>query len=71
MAMESIGNVTFQKGGLHESLGVPQGQKIPAGKMAAAKSGRYGKKARKQADFAAGFLAKGRKSALADAAARR
>ena len=31
--------VTFQKGGLHRSLGVPQGEKIPASKMAAAKAG--------------------------------
>lgn len=69
MAMEKIGNVTFQKGGLHESLGVPQGQKIPADKLAAAKAGKYGKKAQKQANFAAGFLAQGRKSALANAAA--
>ena len=30
--------VTFQKGGLHTSVGVPQGQKIPAAKMAAAKA---------------------------------
>jgi hypothetical protein len=35
-------------GGLHKSLGVPQGQKIPAGKIAAAasKGGKVGKQAR-------------------------
>lgn len=43
---------TMQKGGLHKSLGVPLGQKIPAGKMAAAKAGKYGAKAKKQASFA-------------------
>lgn len=69
MAMEKIGSVTFKKGGLHQSLGVPQGQKIPASKMAAAKAGKYGPLARKQANFASGFLAKGRSTALARAAA--
>ena len=69
MAMERVGGVTFKKGGLHQSLGVPQGQKIPPGKMAAAKAGRYGPLARKQANFASGFLAAGRKTALARAAA--
>ena len=55
--------VTFQKGGLHRSLGVPQGQKIPASKMAAAKAGSYGPKAKAQASFATGMLAAGRKTA--------
>jgi hypothetical protein len=55
--------VTFQKGGLHRSLGVPQGQKIPASKMAAAKAGKFGPKAKKQASFATGMLAAGRRSA--------
>jgi hypothetical protein len=55
--------VTFQKGGLHRSLNVPQGQKIPASKMAAAKAGRYGPKAKKQASFAQGMLAAGRRTA--------
>jgi hypothetical protein len=55
--------VTFQKGGLHSSVGVPQGQKIPAAKMAAAKAGKFGPKAVKQANFAAGMLAAGRKTA--------
>ena len=55
--------VTFQKGGLHRSLGVPQGEKIPASKMAAAKAGSYGPKAKAQASFATGMLAAGRKTA--------
>ena len=55
--------VTFNKGGLHRSVGVPQGQKIPASKMAAAKAGKYGPKAKKQASFATGMLAAGRRTA--------
>jgi hypothetical protein len=55
--------VTFKKGGLHESLGVPQGQKIPAGKMAAAQAGKYGPKAKQQANFAQGMLKAGRQTA--------
>ena len=55
--------VSFAKGGLHRSVGVPQGQKIPAAKMAAAKAGKYGAKAKKQANFATGMLAAGRKTA--------
>jgi hypothetical protein len=55
--------VTFQKGGLHRSLGVPQGQKIPAAKMAAAKAGKFGPTAQKQANLATGLLAKGRQTA--------
>lgn len=41
--------ITFKKGGLHKSLGVPQGQKIPAGKLAAAMAGKYGPLAKRQA----------------------
>ena len=48
--------IHFQKGGLHESLGVPQGEPIPASKMQAALSGRYGAKAQKQAQFARNVL---------------
>jgi hypothetical protein len=59
----SGGDVTFEKGGLHKSLGVPEGQTIPAAKMAAAKAGRYGPKAVKQANMATGMLAAGRKTA--------
>jgi hypothetical protein len=55
--------VTFQKGGLHRSLGVPMGEKIPASKMAAARRGEYGPKAKKQAVFATGMLAAGRRTA--------
>jgi hypothetical protein len=55
--------VSFKPGGLHKSVGVPQGQKIPAAKIAAAKAGRYGPKAKAQANLAAGMLAAGRKTA--------
>jgi hypothetical protein len=55
--------VTFRKGGLHRSLGVPEGSKIPASKMAAAKAGNYGPLAKKQANMATGMLAKGRRTA--------
>jgi len=43
-----IANATKNKGGLHKSLGVPQGKKIPAKKIAAAakKKGKVGKQAR-------------------------
>lgn len=59
--------VSFQPGGLHKSLGVPAGQKIPAAKMAAAKAGKMGPLAAKQANLAAGMLAKGRKTAAKNA----
>ena len=55
--------VSFTPGGLHASLGVPAGQKIPAAKMAAAKAGKFGPKAQKQANFATGMLAAGRRTA--------
>lgn len=55
--------VTFVRGGLHRSVGVPQGERIPAAKMAAAKAGRFGPLAQKRASFAAGMLAAGRKTA--------
>jgi len=55
--------VSFHEGGLHESLGVPMGEKIPAGKMAAAKAGKYGPTAKRQAVMATGMLAKGRRTA--------
>ncbi len=43
-----IKGATKNKGGLHRSLGVPQGKKIPASKIAAAakKPGKVGKQAR-------------------------
>lgn len=55
--------VTFTKGGLHRSTHTPMGQKIPAAKMRAAKAGKYGPKAVKQANMATGMLAAGRRTA--------
>jgi hypothetical protein len=55
--------VSFQAGGLHKSLGVPAGETIPAAKIAAAKAGKYGPLAAKQANMATGMLAAGRKTA--------
>jgi hypothetical protein len=43
--------IAFKKGGLHASLGVPQGQKIPQSMIRAALRGEHGEKARKQALF--------------------
>lgn len=37
-------------GKLHRNLGVPQGQKIPASKLRAAKAGKYGPSAAKEAN---------------------
>ena len=58
--------VSFKPGGLHESLGIPAGQKIPAAKMAAAARGDYGPKAAKQANLATGMLAAGRRTAASN-----
>jgi hypothetical protein len=58
--------VTFKPGGLHQSLGVPQGKPIPPGKMAAAAAGKMGPKAARQASFAQNVLAKGQKTASAN-----
>lgn len=55
--------VQFTKGGLHKSLGVPAGETIPAAKMAAAKAGKFGPTAAKQANMATGLLAAGQKTA--------
>lgn len=44
--------ITFRKGGLHQSLGVPMGMPIPMAKMQEAMSGAKGPKAQKQARFA-------------------
>jgi len=43
-----IAKATKNKGGLHKSLGIPQGKKIPASKIekAASKGGKVGKQAR-------------------------
>jgi len=43
--------ITFHKGGLHESLGVKQGEKIPSSKISAALAGKDGAKAKAQALF--------------------
>jgi len=48
--------ISFHPGGLHESTGTPSGEKIPASKRAAALSGSYGPKAKKQAQFAKNVL---------------
>jgi hypothetical protein len=53
--------VSFQKGGLHKSLGVPPDQPIPAAKMAAALAGKNGPKAASQARFAKNVLKGGSK----------
>ena len=46
----------FKKGALHAQLGVPQDEKIPAGKMQAALSGKDGALAAKRARFAKNVL---------------
>lgn len=48
MAKNWIAGATKNKGGLHKSLGVPAGKKIPQSKIksAAAKGGKVGKQAR-------------------------
>lgn len=43
--------ISFTAGGLHKSTGTPQGKKIPASKMKEALAGKYGSKAKKQAQF--------------------
>jgi hypothetical protein len=48
--------ISFQPGGLHQSLGVPAGKPIPAGKKNAALRGDYGPKAQAQARFAKNVL---------------
>lgn len=53
MAGKFIAKAIKHPGALHSQLGVAQGQKIPASKMAAAKAGKYGAKAKKRAQFAA------------------
>ena len=44
--------ITFNRGGLHQSLGVPEGEPIPKAKMSAALAGRYGPKVKRQAQLA-------------------
>lgn len=53
--------ITFKPGALHAQLGVPQGEKIPASKMAAARSGSLGPLAEKRANFAKNVLTGGKK----------
>jgi hypothetical protein len=55
--------IKFTPGGLHQSTGTPAGQKIPAAKRAAARSGALGTKAERQELFAENVLTgrKGRK----------
>jgi len=42
------GKISIKPGGLHRSLGIPQGEKIPAGKIqeAASEGGKVGRQAR-------------------------
>ena len=47
-----IGKAIKRPGALHRQLGVPQGQKIPAKKMAAARAGKEGPLAKKRASLA-------------------
>ena len=51
MAKNWISDATKNKGGLHRSLGVPEGQKIPAGKIEKATHS-DNPKVRKQANLA-------------------
>ncbi|HEX3781700.1 MAG TPA: hypothetical protein VHX38_18715 [Pseudonocardiaceae bacterium] len=59
--------ISFKKGGLHQSLGVPAGKPIPKAKMDAAAAGKFGPKAQQQANFAQNVLAKGQKTAAKNA----
>ncbi len=54
MAKKWIQAAHIKKGGLHQSLGIPQGQKIGMGKIQAAekKGGKVGMQARLAATFA-------------------
>lgn len=48
--------IKFHPGALHKQLHVPEGEKIPASKMAAAASGSLGALAKKRANFARNVL---------------
>lgn len=52
--------IKFHKGGLHQSLGVAEGTKIPENLLQAALSGSKGSKAQKQAQFAKNVLTGGK-----------
>jgi len=56
--------ISFKAGGEHASTGTPMGEKIPASKRAAARSGKLGVKAERQEIFRENILkgrGKGRK----------
>ena len=48
--------IHFKKGGLHQTLGISQSEKIPSNLMEAAIEGRKGAKAKKEAMFAKNVL---------------
>lgn len=48
--------IKFHPGALHDQLGIPQDQKIPAPSMQAALSGKKGPLAEKRANFARNVL---------------
>lgn len=52
--------IKFREGTLHSQLHIPQDEKIPASKMAAARSGEYGALAAKRANFAKNVLTGGK-----------
>jgi len=52
MAKKWIQGAIKHPGALHKQLGVPQGEKIPAKKMSAARAGKYGPTAEKRAHLA-------------------
>jgi hypothetical protein len=52
MAKKFIQKAIKHPGALHRQLGVAEGEKIPASKMAAARAGKYGPLAEKRAHFA-------------------
>lgn len=48
--------ISFEEGGLHAQLGIPEGEKIPPTKMKEALDGKHGEKAKKEALFAKNVL---------------
>ncbi len=62
MAKKWIGSAIKHPGALHEQMGIPKGEKIPMGKLAAAtkKPGKLGQRAR-LAETMQGFGAKRKK----------
>lgn len=52
MAKNWIAGAIKHPGALHRDLGVPQGQKIPAKKMSAARAGKFGAKTEERANLA-------------------